>query len=68
MSGKILRLSAVRDATGLPTSSIYEKIAKGEFPNSIPLGTKAVGWLEDEVEAWKKARIAERDAKLAAAS
>jgi prophage regulatory protein len=68
MSGKILRLSAVRDSTGLPTSSIYEKISRGEFPNSIPLGAKAVGWLEDEVEAWKKARIAERDAKLATAS
>ena len=68
MSGKILRLSAVRDRTGLPTSSIYEKISKNEFPKSIPLGAKAVGWLEEEVEAWKKARIAERDAKLAVAS
>lgn len=68
MSGRIMRLSAVRESTGLPTSSIYEKIAKGEFPNSVPLGAKAVGWLEDEVEEWKKARIAERDAKLALAS
>jgi prophage regulatory protein len=66
MSGKILRLAAVRDSTGLPTSSIYEKIAKGEFPNAVPLGAKAVGWLEEEIEAWKKARIAQRDAKLAA--
>ena len=31
------------------------------FPKPIPLGEKAVGWLEDEIIQWQKDRIAERD-------
>jgi len=65
MIGKILRLAAVRDSTGLPNSSIYEKIAKGEFPKPIPLGPKAVGWLESEILDWQASCVAKRDAKVA---
>lgn len=31
----ILRRDAVEKATGLPRSTIYEKMAKGEFPKPI---------------------------------
>lgn len=56
----ILRRDDVERATGLPRSTIYEKMAKGEFPRSIKLSAKSVGWLESEIEAWQKARIAQR--------
>jgi prophage regulatory protein len=58
---KVLRLSAVIERTGKPKSSIYADMAKGSFPKPVPLGDKAVGWLEDEVDDWLAARIAERD-------
>jgi prophage regulatory protein len=61
MVEKILRRAAVETATGLKRSSIYAGMEAGTFPKAVPLGEKAVGWLESEIEAWQKARIAERD-------
>lgn len=33
----------------------------GAFPKRVRLGQGRVGWVKDEVEAWVRARIAERD-------
>ena len=63
-----MRRPAVEDATGLSTSAIYEMIAAREFPKPIPLGPRAVAWLEDEVRAWQETRIAMRDEKGGSAS
>lgn len=57
----VLRRNEVEKATGLPRSTIYEKMAKGEFPKPIKLTAKSVGWLENEIIAWQKARIQQRD-------
>ncbi len=57
MAISILRLPVVMARTGLSRSTIYAKIAAGEFPESINLGARAVGWLADEIEAWLIARI-----------
>ncbi|WP_430251249.1 helix-turn-helix transcriptional regulator [Neorhizobium sp. DAR64860/K0K1] len=57
----VLRRNDVEKATGLPRSTIYEKMAKGEFPKPIKLSAKSVGWLESEIIAWQKARIQQRD-------
>ena len=48
----ILRLNKVKARTGLSRSGIYQKMADGEFPESISLGLRAVGWLESEVDQW----------------
>ena len=53
----ILRLPAVKAATGLSRSTIYERISAGTFPKPIPLGDHAVGWLESEVGAWIQQRV-----------
>jgi prophage regulatory protein len=58
---RVLRLIPTSHKTGLSPSSIYEKMAKGEFPTSIPLGGRRVGWLESELDEWIAARVAERD-------
>jgi prophage regulatory protein len=55
-----LRRQAVEARTGLSRSSIYDRIAAGEFPKPVPLGGRSVGWLESEIIEWQKARIAER--------
>lgn len=57
----ILRRDAVERVTGLPRSTIYEKMAKGDFPKPIRISPRAVGWLENEIAEWQKARIAARD-------
>lgn len=52
MNYKILRLPAVKDATGLSRSSIYQKMAEASFPKPVSLGARAVGWLESDVNRW----------------
>lgn len=57
MTETILRLAAVKKRTGYGRSSVYAKMARGEFPKSISLGPRAVGWLASEIDAWIEQRI-----------
>jgi len=52
MVNKILRLPQVKSQTGLSRSTIYLRIKNKEFPESISLGGRAVGWLECDIQAW----------------
>ncbi|MDR2450842.1 MAG: AlpA family transcriptional regulator [Candidatus Accumulibacter sp.] len=61
----ILRRNEVEARTGLARSTIYARIAADAFPRPVPLGRKAVGWIESEIQAWIDARIVERDLPLA---
>lgn len=54
----ILRLPAVKAATGLCRSVIYERIRKGTFPQSVPLGPKSVGWPSSVIAKWVQQTIA----------
>jgi prophage regulatory protein len=58
---KLLRLRAVEATCGLKRSEIYERIKEGRFPRPVPLGGRAVAWVEKEVSEWTDARLAERD-------
>ena len=64
---RILRIRDVRTKTGLVTSSIYAKMAKGAFPKPAPLGDRAVAWIEAEIDAWILAQRATRDRTVGAA-
>ena len=59
---KIIRLKQVMETTGLARSTIYKYIAAGTFPKPVPLGGKSVGWVDEEIQEWVKAKIEERDA------
>lgn len=59
MAHFILRLPQVKARTGLSRSSIYLRISKGEFPRSVSLGDRAVGWVEAEVGDWIDRQIEE---------
>jgi len=61
MVQNILRRDEVERVTGLPRSSLYEKVAKGDFPKPIKLSARSVGWLESEIIDWQRARIGARD-------
>ncbi|MBU6280308.1 MAG: AlpA family transcriptional regulator [Actinomycetales bacterium] len=53
----ILRCPQVLERTGLRRTGLYEAIRKGDFPASIPIGSRSVGWLESEVDAWIAHRV-----------
>lgn len=48
----VLRLRQVIQTTGLARSSIYTLMQSGEFPKSIRLSARSVGWRSDEVAQW----------------
>ena len=56
---RFLRLPEVMKRTGLSRSTIYVRLAAGCFPRPVALGSRAVGWIEAEVEEWVAERIAE---------
>ena len=68
---RFIRLPEVLSRTGYGRTSIYRKIEDGDFPKSVKLGgppidprvfdSRAVAWIEDEVEQWIESRIEERD-------
>lgn len=49
----IIRFRDVVKRTGLCRSSIYNKLQSDpNFPKRIRLGTRSVGFLSDEIDAW----------------
>jgi len=55
----ILRRKQVESRTGLSRSTIYLRIARGEFPAPVSLGARAVGWPSDTIDKWIADRIAQ---------
>lgn len=64
MALQILRRPHVETATGLGRSAIYEKLNPKSayydphFPKPVRLGKRAVGWRNDEIDAWLESRSA----------
>ena len=56
---RFLRLPEVQARTGLSRSTIYVRLEQGRFPSPVSLGSRAVGWIEAEVDEWIRERIAE---------
>ena len=68
---RFIRLPEVLSRTGYGRTSIYRKMEDGSFPRSVKLGSpledpnvfdsRAVAWIEDEVDQWIESRIGDRD-------
>ena len=68
---RVIRLNEVLSRTGFGRTSIYRKMEEGSFPKSLKLGgppkdpsifdSRAVAWIEDEVDQWMESRIDDRD-------
>ena len=68
---RFIRLPEVLSRTGYGRTTIYRKMEDGSFPRSVKLDgppkdpeafdSRAVAWIEDEVEQWIESRIEERD-------
>lgn len=59
---QILKLPAVMAKTGIRRSTIYSKVAAGEFPRPVELGPNSRGWVEAEITEWLASKLAARDA------
>ena len=67
---RFIRLSEVMSRTGYGRTSIYRKMEDGSFPKSLKLGgppkdpnefdSRAIAWIEDEVDQWIESRIEDR--------
>jgi prophage regulatory protein len=57
MRHQILRLPTVKARTGLSRSTIYLRMSEGTFPAPISLGSRAVGWIEQEINDWLAQQI-----------
>ena len=54
---RFLRRPEVTARTGLARSTIQVRLAEGHFPRPVSLGSRAVGWIESEVDEWIRQRI-----------
>ena len=67
---RFIRLNEVLSRTGYGRTSIYRKMEEGTFPKSLKLGgppkdpsifdSRAIAWVEDEIDHWIEDRIEER--------
>lgn len=64
---RLLRDKEVEEKTGISRSPRYRLMAEGKFPKPVHLypGSRAVGWVEAEIEEWVQARVAARRAEAA---
>ena len=68
---RFIRLPEVLSRTGYGRTTIYRKMEDGSFPRSVKLGgppvdpeafdSRAVAWIENEVEQWIDSMIEGRD-------
>lgn len=61
MSSTLLRLSQVKEKTGLGTTSIYTRVKDGLLPPPIKITERCSAWPEHEIDAINHALIAGRD-------
>jgi prophage regulatory protein len=58
---RFLRVKDVVARTGLSEMTLWRRQKAGTFPRRVKLGPNAVGFVEEEIESWCAARVAERD-------
>lgn len=49
---RLLRLKSVCDVVTLSKTSIYDRLARGEFPQPVRIGNRNVAWREADIAAW----------------
>lgn len=52
---RLLRLQDVERLTSLKRSAVYNRIARGEFPQPLAISSRCSVWRESEVLAWMAA-------------
>ena len=60
---RFISMKEVSRRVGYTPQHIRRLIAAGEFPSFVHLGKNKIGFVEAEVTAWQRERIARRNAK-----
>jgi len=55
----LLKIQTVVAVTGLSESTIYRKVAAGEFPAPVKDGPRCTRWVAGKVQNWLRARGAQ---------
>jgi len=54
---KVIKLNDVIEKTTLSKSTIERKMKSNTFPKSIKLSSRAIGWIEEDINGWINDRI-----------
>lgn len=57
MSQSLIRLPEVQRRTGYSKAWIYRLMAEQRFPSSIKIGSRAIAFIESEIDEWFSERI-----------
>lgn len=60
MNDRLMRLAEVKAVTGLGKSMIYKLLKNENFPMSVRLTERCVGWRESEIRGWIESRVRSR--------
>jgi prophage regulatory protein len=52
--GTLLRRRDVSEMLGIAASTIYRMIQDREFPRPLSIGSRAVRWRIEDIEAWRR--------------
>ncbi|WP_091640079.1 helix-turn-helix transcriptional regulator [Aquisalimonas asiatica] len=53
---RLLARREVEHLTGLPRSTLYERLREGAFPEAVSVGPRAVRWRLSDVREWIESR------------
>ncbi|WPL19890.1 putative transcriptional regulator [Thiorhodovibrio winogradskyi] len=53
----IIRPADIKAASGYSRSHAYSLMKRGEFPQAVKLGARAVGWLKSDIDQWLAERV-----------
>lgn len=57
MSKTLIRMSETMRRTGYGKAWVYKLIAQGKFPKPVKIGSRAIAFVESEVDDWINQRI-----------
>ena len=52
MESRILRCQEILERIGVSKATLYRMVKRGDFPKQCRLGSRAVGWHSQDVDAW----------------
>ncbi|ADM99727.1 AlpA family transcriptional regulator [Dickeya dadantii] len=61
MQKTLIRLPEVQRRTGYSKAWVYRLMARKQFPSAVKIGSRAIAFVESEIDEWINQRIAERD-------
>ncbi|KIS45348.1 MULTISPECIES: helix-turn-helix transcriptional regulator [Kosakonia] len=65
MSHNLIRLPEVQRRTGYSKAWIYRLMCQKRFPTSVKIGTRAIAFVESEIDEWINTRIEESRKEVA---